>query len=75
MKATAEEKKMAFVKSAHEAYLEATAKTYEELNEEGYLSYGRYSWADGLTGDEWPTIEYAQMCGEEAASQAIEAEQ
>ena len=38
---------------AHFWYLKNTEKTFEELYNSGYLSYGVYSWADGLTGDEW----------------------
>ena len=38
---------------AHFWYLKNTKKTFYELYESGYLSYDIYSWADGLTGDEW----------------------
>ena len=38
---------------AHFWYLKNTEKTFEELYDSGYLSYDVYSWADGLTGDEW----------------------
>ena len=38
---------------AHFWYLKNTKKTFSELYESGYLSYDAYSWADGLTGDEW----------------------
>ena len=42
-----------FTLVAHFWYLKQTNKTWEELNYSGYNSYGRFSWADGLTGDEW----------------------
>ena len=38
---------------AHFWYLKNTKKTWEELNDSGYLSYDVYSWSNGLTGDEW----------------------
>ena len=38
---------------AHLWYIKNTEKTWEELNDAGYLSYDIYSWSDGLTGDEW----------------------
>ena len=38
---------------AHFWYLKNTEKTWEELNDSGYLSYDVYSWSNGLTGDEW----------------------
>lgn len=38
---------------AHCWYLKNTKKTFDELYDSGYLSYDVYSWADGLTGEEW----------------------
>lgn len=38
---------------AHCWYIKNTEKTFEELYDSGYLSYDVYSWADGLTGEEW----------------------
>jgi hypothetical protein len=57
---------------ANHVYLENTSKTFEELN--SYLSYEQSSWADGLIGNEWETVEACIGCAEEAASQALEAE-
>lgn len=42
-----------FTLIAHFWYLKNTEKTWEDLNYSGYNSYGRFSWADGLTGEEW----------------------
>lgn len=53
-------------------YLKHTSKSFEELNE--YLSYEATSWADGLLGDEWETIEDCIACAEEKAQQVIENE-
>ena len=71
---TPEQKKKAFVDAAHRYYLNNTARQHRELAENGYLMGGRYSWGDGLTGDEWESVDQAETCGEEAASQAIEIE-
>ena len=38
---------------AHLWYIKNTEKTWEELNDSGYLSYDVYSWSNGLTGEEW----------------------
>ena len=38
---------------AHLWYIKNTKKTWEELNDSGYLSYDVYSWSNGLTGEEW----------------------
>ena len=38
---------------AHFWFLKNTEKTWDELHDSGYLSYDSYSWANGLTGDEW----------------------
>ena len=38
---------------AHLWYIKNTRKSWEELNDSGYLSYDVYSWSNGLTGDEW----------------------
>ena len=57
---------------ANHEYLAKTQKTFEELN--SYLSYEQSSWADGLIGNEWESIEACISCAEEAASQALEAE-
>jgi len=67
--------KRAFVHAAHEYYCEHTQKSFEDLNLEDYHNSGRYNWADGLDGSEFASIKEAMACGEEAASQAIEAEQ
>lgn len=53
-------------------YLKHTSKSFAELNE--YLSYEATSWADGLLGDEWETIEDCIACAEEKAQQVIENE-
>ena len=42
-----------FTLIAHFWYIKNTSKTWEDLNYSGYNSYGRFSWADGLTGEEW----------------------
>jgi len=63
----------AFNHAADTLYLANTKKTFKQLS--AYLSYERTSWTDGLIGDEWDTIEHAQMCGEEAADQVIEREE
>ena len=42
---------------AHFWYIKNTCKTWEELNDSGYNPYGRFSWADGLTGEEWDNFE------------------
>lgn len=38
---------------AHFWYIKNTEKTWRELEESGYNYHGMYSWADGLTGEEW----------------------
>lgn len=38
---------------SHFWYLKNTEKTWDELYDSGYLSYDVYSWANGLTGEEW----------------------
>ena len=38
---------------AHLWYIKNTEKSWEELNDSGYISYDVYSWSDGLIGDEW----------------------
>ena len=42
---------------AHCWYIKNTEKTWEELNDSGYLSYDVYSWSNGLTGEEWDNFE------------------
>ena len=42
-----------FSVTAHCWYIKNTKKTFSELYDSGYLSYDAYSWADGLTGEEW----------------------
>ena len=66
------EKLVAFNNAAHKYYLKNTSKSFDDLND--YLSYETTSWADGLHGDEWETIEQAEACGIEAASQYLEKE-
>lgn len=68
----AESIKDLFNAAANAYYLEHTGKTFEELNE--YLSYETTSWADGLLGDEWESIEDCIECAEEKAQQVIENE-
>lgn len=68
----AESMKDLFNAAANAYYLENTSKSFEELNE--YLSYEATSWADGLLGDEWETIEDCIACAEEKAQQVIENE-
>jgi len=59
----------AFVQSAHDYYMEHTAKTFEELRD-----YQRSDWGDGLTGDEWASADEAAEAGIDAAQQYIESE-
>lgn len=68
----AESMKDLFNAAANAYYLENTSKSFKELNE--YLSYETTSWADGLLGDEWETIEDCIACAEEKAQQVIENE-
>ena len=59
----------AFVRAAHDYYMEHTAKTFEELRD-----YQRLDWVDGLVGDEWASIDEAAEAGIDAAQQYIESE-
>ena len=62
-------KLVAFIQSAHDYYMEHTAKTFEELRD-----YQRSDWGDGLVGDEWPSVDDAAEAGIDAAQQYIESE-
>ena len=64
-----DKKLAAFVQSAHDYYMEHTAKTFEELRD-----YQRSDWGDGLVGDEWASIDDAAEAGIDAAQQYIESE-
>lgn len=66
--------KQAFNEAADAYYQLHTRKTFEELDRNGYRSYERNSWADACRGDEWESILEASVCGEEAATQALERE-
>lgn len=68
-------RRAAFTAAANDYYLEHTEKTYEQLDKEGYYSYGKNSWADGLNGDEWETIDDAKDAGIETAIQCLEREE
>jgi len=59
---------------ANHKYLRGTKREFGEMLMSDYLSYYQSSWADGLFGDEWETVEDCIACAEEAASQALEAE-
>ncbi len=50
-------------------YVEATEKTFEELE-----NFDARGWSDGLCGTEWESVEDCIMCAEEAASQLLEEE-
>lgn len=67
--------KAAFNAAANARYLKLSKKTYEELDNAGYFSYGCNSWADGCSGDEWQDVSEAWGCGEEAADQALDEEE
>ena len=64
-----DKKLAAFVQSAHDYYMEHTAKTFEELRD-----YQRSDWGDGLRGDEWASVDDAAEAGIDAAQQYIESE-
>ena len=64
-----DKKLAAFVQSAHDYYMEHTAKTFEELRD-----YQRSDWGDGLVGDEWASVDDAAEAGIDAAQQYIESE-
>ena len=64
-----DKKLAAFVRAAHDYYMEHTAKTFEELRD-----YQRLDWVDGLVGDEWASIDEAAEAGIDAAQQYIESE-
>ena len=64
-----DKKLAAFVQSAHDYYMEHTAKKFEELT-----AYQLSDWGDGLTGDEWASIDDAAEAGIDAAQQYIESE-
>jgi len=59
----------AFVRAAHDYYMNNTKKTFEELRD-----YQLSDWGDGLTGDEWASIDDAAEAGADAAQQYIESE-
>jgi len=59
----------AFVRAAHDYYMDHTKKTFEELRD-----YQRSDWGDGLVGDEWASIDDAAEAGIDAAQQYIESE-
>lgn len=59
----------AFVSAAHDYYMNNTKKTFEELRD-----YQRSDWGDGLTGDEWPSVDDAAEAGIDAAQQYLESE-
>ena len=67
-------KSEAFLAAAHNHYIENTAKTFQQLEVDGYNSYGQHNWADGTHEDDWDSVEHATGCGEEAASLLIEEE-
>lgn len=64
-----DKKLAAFVRAAHDYYMDHTKKTFEELRD-----YQRSDWGDGLTGDEWASIDDAAEAGADAAQQYIESE-
>ena len=59
-------------KTADSYYLSHTSKTTEDLHD--YMQNERFSWSDGLTGNEWEDEAECKMCAEEAATQVIERE-
>ena len=61
----------AFVRAAHDYYMDHTKKTFEELRK---ASYQRSDWGDGLTGDEWADVDDAAEAGADAAQQYLESE-
>ena len=68
---TSEEKRSAFIEASNRVYLAGTAKTAEELNKE---HYNKADFVDGITGNEFKTIEDAMIAGEEAATLILEEE-
>ena len=66
MKTTAETKRAAFVEAANAYY---TKHTSSEMK-----NYNKYDFADGVTGNEFETIEDAKIAGVEAATIALENE-
>lgn len=66
MTTTAETKRAAFVEAANAYY---TANTKSDMK-----NYNKFDFADGVTGNEFETIEDAKIAGEEAATIALENE-
>lgn len=68
-------KTAAFLAAAHDHYIENTMLGFEQLEANGYNSYGRHNWTDGTHEDDWTDGTHAAGCGEEAACLVLENEE